>query len=73
MNEITVKNKDSGEVVNVSEHNFDSEREFLEISLDGELEKGARYTVKLDFEASLDYPLRGFFASGYTNGDGERT
>ena len=55
--------------INVTEHQFDKEREFYVINLSKPIVNGNLYRISLDFTSSLNDDLRGFYRSSYKNKD----
>ena len=68
---ITVEEEDNGRELKVLEHLYDADREFYIAKLDGSLENGKKYVMKINFVAQLRKGLRGFYRSTYKNGEGK--
>ena len=57
--------------INVTGHQFDSEREFYVLNLSKPIVNENVYRISMDFTSSLNDDLRGFYRSSYQNEDGE--
>ena len=68
---MTVVEEDSSRELNVLEHVYDADREFYVAKLDGTLESGKKYVMRINFVAQLRKGLKGFYRSTYKNGEGK--